>query len=255
MNKPAGDPRKREHCLADWLALHELDQATCHSLLDAIRQESAGFSTSAERPSPDYDLLDVEVAWLRAVEAMRLFFASQKDIIDDTFERTTKIRVQQGAKSRKAITLDNGPLTYPTIYFSYGGEPRDVLIIAHEFSHALQIRASQGKFVPPIMREVCAFIGESALLSHAMGRDPGRYPILADAWRTDTKRYFGTQRDRLDIALSTPAAPYRYAWNYPIARYLAIQIVEHYSRDRIWSVFQGEISVQNALQELASPHL
>ena len=95
---------------------------------------------------------------------MRAFFPAQRSIIDDTFENTVKTLVDQRNKPRRALTLDNGPTAFPTIFYSYRGEPSDSLTIAHEFAHALQIRASRGKFVPPIMREVCAFVGEWALI-------------------------------------------------------------------------------------------
>jgi hypothetical protein len=123
--------------------------------------------------------------------------------------------------------------------------------MAHEFGHALQIRASRGKFVAPIVREVCAFLGEGALLSHALHRNAAQYAPLFQAWQADNHKYFGTHRDRLQVALLRPKSPYKYSWNYPIARHLAIQITERCPRDWIWSVFEGESSVRGILRELA----
>ena len=67
-------------------------------------------------------------------------------------------------------------------------------MIAHEFAHALQIRASGGKFVAPVIREICAFIGEAALLSHILRENPTQYDHLVQAWRQANHRYFGRQR-------------------------------------------------------------
>ena len=248
MNNLAGDSQSRRHSLSDWLALHELDPVTCRRLLDAMTWEAAGEPAAH---NSGYQALEPEVAWLRTLEAMRDFLSERQSIIVDTFEMTEKIVIDQRDKSRKALTLDNGPTAYPTILYSYRGEPSDSLVIAHEFGHALQIRASQGKFVTPIMREVCAFLGEGALLSHTLHRNAAQYTYLVHVWREDNYKYFGAQRDRLQAALLRPDAPYKYSWNYPIARYLAIQISERCSRDWIWSVFEGESSVQGALRELA----
>ena len=245
------DSRSRRHSLADWLALHELDQVTCRGILDAMTPKAAGGPTTRKRLNLGSQKIDSEVAWLTTADAMRDFLPEQQSIIDDTFENTAKIVVEQPDKSRKALTLDNGPTAYPTILFSYRGKPADSLVIAHEFGHALQIRASRGKFVPPVIREVCAFLGEGALLSHALQRNAAQYSDLVRVWQKDNYRYFGAQSDRLRAALLRPDASYMYSWNYPIARYLAIQISEECSRDWIWGLFEGETSVRGVLRKLA----
>jgi hypothetical protein len=249
----AGDSRSRRHSLSDWLALHELDPVTCRRILDAMTSGAASEPAPHNSLNSGYQAIDLEVAWLRTVEAMRDFLPKQQSIIDDTFEKTVKIVVDQRDKPRKALTLDNGPGAYPTILYSYRSEPFDSLVIAHEFGHALQIRASRGKFVPPIIREICAFLGEGALLSNTLRRNATQYTHLVQAWREANHRYFGTQRDRLQAALLKADAPYKYSWNYPIARYLAVQISDRCSQDWIWSVFEGESSVRGVLRELRFP--
>ena len=251
MKNLAGESQSRRHTLSDWLALHELDPVSCRRILQAMTCEAASEPVARKRGNSGYQVPDHEVAWLRTVEAMREFLSEQQSIIDDTFEKTEKVLVDRPDKSRKALTLDNGPTAYPTIFFSYRGEPSDSLIVAHEFGHALQIRASRGKFVPPIMREVCAFLGEGALLSHTLRHNPAHYTFLAQVWQADNYKYFGPQKDRLQTAMSRPDALYKYSWNYPIARHLAIQISERCSRDWIWRVFEGELSVRGVLRELA----
>jgi hypothetical protein len=200
-----------------------------------------------------YQAIDPELAWLRTVEAMRDFFPKQQGVIEDTFEKTTKIVLDEGEKSRRSFTLDNGPGTYPTIVYNQRGTPVDSLVIAHEFAHAVQIRASRGKFIGPVIREICAFLGEGALLSYVLRRDTTLHTHLVQAWGEANRRYFGVQRERLQAALLTPDTPYRYTWNYPIARYLSIEIFDRCSKDRIWSVFEGEASIAVILQELRIP--
>jgi hypothetical protein len=249
MNDVSGDSQRR-HSLSDWLALHELDPVTCRRILDNIARDAAEKPATDRGPDSGYQPSDLEVDWLRTAEAMRDFLPGHRNIVDDTFENTVKTVVDRPNRSRKALTLDNGPTAYPTILYTYYGQPPDSLIVAHEFGHAVQIRASRGKFVPPIMREVCAFLSEGALLAHALRRDETQYASLSQAWGADNYKYFGRQRDRLAADLLQPTTPYKYLWNYPIARYLAIRISVHFSRDRIWSIFEGETSVRRVLCEL-----
>jgi len=197
----------------------------------------------------DYEAPNVDGAWQNATEAMRELLSGQHRFIDDVSKKTLKIVVDQ-AKSSKALTLDNGPTAYPTILLAYRGETYDSLVIAHELGHALQIRASSGKFVPPILREICAFLGESALLSYALENDAALHGHLLAAWRAENFDYFGRLKDGLQRALSRSDAPYEYSWNYPLARYFAIQIAERCSEDWIWSLYKGETSLRGVLREL-----
>jgi hypothetical protein len=237
------------HSLSDWLALHGLDPSDCRSILDAAAREVASAPGGDKWSASGGDAPDLETAWLRTADAMRAFFPAQRSIIDDTFQKTVKVLVPQRNKSR-ALTLDNGPETYPTILYSYRGEPSDALVIAHEFGHAVQIRASRGKFVSPIMRETCAFIGETTLLSHALCTDTAQHRRLSQAWHKSNNKYLGTDKHQLNLALLRPELAYRYSWNYPIARYLAIQISQRCSRDRMWTLFEGNLTVGGALREL-----
>jgi len=251
MNEIAGDT-KRRHSLSDWLALHELDTASCRRVLDTMTCEATDEPAADMKPGLADQALNPETDWLRTAEAMREFLPEQHSNIDDTFENTVRTVAERLDRSRKALTLDNGAAAYPTILYTYYGEPADSLVIAHEFAHAVQIRASQGKFVVPVLREVCAFLGEGALLSHALRRDETQYASLAQAWGADNHKYLVRQRDQLKKDLMQPNTPYKYLWNYPIARYLAIQIAKHFSGDAIWDIFGGKSSVQDVLRKLAA---
>lgn len=238
------------HSLADWLTLHELDRDACTRILDAVTREAARKPAAGNGQASGSDFSDPDAAWLSTVDAMRAFFPAQQLLIDETFANTTKMMVDQGDRPGRALTLDNGPDAYPTVLYSYDGRPADALVIAHEFAHALQIRASGGRFVSPIVREVCAFVGEGALMSYTRSKDPAQHRGLVEAWHRGNRKYLGTDRDRLTSALSQPETPYRYSWNYPIARYLAIELSRRGSPDRTWTVFEGGLSVRSILKEL-----
>lgn len=245
----SGDQQSPRHTVVDWLALHELDVASCRGLLKAIGPTAA--PSAPEQPTAKHHIADIAVAWRTVVAAAQEFMPERRDFIDDVFRNTTKTVVDRKDDSRKALTLDNGPGTYPTILFSYRGDAADLMVMAHEFAHALQLRASEGRFTPPVMREVCAFLGEAGLLAHALRHAAAQHFELAAISRRESARYFGVQSDRLAQALSQPTAPYRYSWNYPVARILATRIFDKWSRDQIWSVFKGQVSVRDALLDLS----
>ena len=134
--------------------------------------------------------------------------------------------------------------------YNYFGEISDLFVVAHEFGHALQIRASAGEFMPPVMREVCAFISEGALLSSFSNENALLADNLQEYWRISNQRYFGKLAIKLNRSLENNEAIYEYSWNYPIARFLALQISEKFSRELVWSVFSGDYSIKRVLNQL-----
>lgn len=251
MSEPVDPAQARRHSLNDWLDLHVLDQDTCRDIVDAIECEAALIPARQRRSSQLYQALDPEGCWAIAVAAMREFLPDQQDLIEDTFLRSEKIAIVRGRKSRRALTIDHGPSKYPTILYHFHGDPSDPLVVAHEFGHAVQIRASGGTFLPPVMREVCAFLAEGALLSHCRNHDVVQYAALLERWQADDRRYLGTFSGKLRADLDNPDAIYDYSWNYPLARLIAHRISRDFSRESIWGVFQGDWSVPAVLNELA----
>lgn len=249
MSESGNDSCNVRHGFLDWLELHGLDLVACRRILDSIPQASSE-PAPHKRLEPGYEAPDIETAWLQAAEAMRQLLPERKTVIDDTIEGVVKVLVDRGAGPAKAFTLDKGPAEHPVIIFSYRGDPSDALIIAHEFAHAVQIRSSRGKFLPPIMREICAFIGEHALLSYVREADETRYAHLAATWNQHDRKYLDVQKRRLQSDMLRPDTPYNYSWNYPVARYLAIELLKRCSREWIWSAFEGRRSVPDALQKV-----
>jgi hypothetical protein len=241
----------RRHTLSDWLALHELDAPLCRRILDAGTRQLDGMPREQGAPALGAHPLDPEAAWLRAVDALGCFFPAQRSLIEDTFGKIARVLVSDDAKrSQRALTLDNGPAAYPTIIYRFRGKPSDAVVIAHEFGHALQITASKGKFVTPVMREVSAFIGEMALLSHSLDADAVQYRHLSRVWQHDSRKYFESDGRRLEQALHDRGTAYSYCWNYPIARYIATTIAGRGPREHLWTIFEGGVSVRQVLGEL-----
>lgn len=121
-------------------------------------------------------------------------------------------------------TVDRGPDQPVLIALNWEGSPDDVICLAHEVAHAVQIILSDHKQMPPLAREVCAFLGELLVIAHARTAAPDLYPTLCDVWRRENDDYLGSDIDLLAVALADPQAQYHYRQNYPVARLAAIEL-------------------------------
>lgn len=251
MSTPIVHPQSKQHNLGDWLDLHGLDRQACLHLLDEIGRESAKIPASSNNPGQQSLTLDPDGVWTEVTSAMCRFLPEHQNAIEETFQQSTKIAIPGQGKSRKALTIDHGPSKYPTIMYNYYGEISDLFVVAHEFGHALQIRASEGEFMSPVMREVCAFLSEGALLSSCSSENSSLAEGLLNYWHKSNKRYFGTLAIKLQGALENDDAVYEYGWNYPIARFLALRISASFSRELVWGVFSNNYSVRGALDQIA----
>ena len=250
MSAPIDRDRATQHNLDDWLHLHGVDRETCLRLLDEIGRESAKIPAYPDNVNQQSLGLDPDGVWTEVISAMCKFLPEHQSIIKDTFQGSKKIAIAGQAKSRKALTIDNGPDQYPTIMYHYFGDLPDVFVVAHEFGHALQIRASEGQFMPPVMREACAFISEGALLSLYSCQGAPLAEKFLQYWRKSNERYFNNLLIKLRSVLRSDSENYQYGWNYPIARFLALQISENFSRDSVWNVFRGGFSIREVLNKL-----
>jgi hypothetical protein len=232
-----------QHRMSDWLELHNVSAMACQRLIaDIPMPQPSRIVTLTTWTAPC-----LAAAWEMTQRAMQGLFPAQADIVTATFDHTEKTRIERSATRPRAVTLDNGAGAFPTIVYSYEGDPGDLLMLAHEFGHALQLRMSERRFVPPVIRETCAFLAERALLAATRIGDPLCYRYLREAAWADDARYFGRNRDLLEHALARPDTAYRYAWNYPIARYMAICIDRYGSPDQSLALFRGRLTVSDLL--------
>jgi len=104
------------------------------------------------------------------------------------------------------------------------GQPNDLICLAHEVAHAVQINLSNHAFMPPMAREVCAFLGELAVIEHAYDLSPDLFGALRDVWHKENEAYLGCDLEALSTALANPSAPYDYRQNYPAARLAAVEL-------------------------------
>jgi len=141
-------------------------------------------------------------------------------------------------------TRDDGPECDPVVVMAWKNKPEDLMCLAHEVAHALQINLSAHVFMPPVAREVCAFLGELILLDWCQNHNSLLYSTLLyshllGAWLKDNTRYLGEDAENLAAEMSMPIAPYRYRMNYPPARIMAVYLFENRTPTQVYDLFSS----------------
>lgn len=143
-------------------------------------------------------------------------------------------------------TEDLGPERAPVIRMEWDGRADDLICLAHEVAHALQIMMSDHELMPPVAREVCAFLGELALIAYCREQAPSLNDALSNVWHAENERYLGSDLDALSDALNEPETPYQYRLNYPLARLAAVQLYRRGAGDWCHDLFSsGRLGMQH----------
>ena len=221
-------------CMAEWLQANRLSIDDVRWLLG---ESSAGACPGADHGAPEAAGLDAAAAWKVCANALGRSLPELGGLVGNIRDEAPRDLEPSPGKDPRAFTLDRGTGVLPHVSLHYGGSAADLLAVAHEFAHALQIVASEGSPTPPVVRECCAFLGELMLLRYLRANLPATFGTARKAWESDNDRYLGEDRDRLEEALSVADEPYRYRWNYPMARVLAQDLFERKSADEVAAIF------------------
>lgn len=221
---PLGETRPTA---SDWLLVNALTPDQSLAVLREVEvPETRAAPSAALGLSPD-------TAWALCADALRAAFPGLQPEIATVEWETPRCLSATRAKHAKAFTYDLGVGCPPFVSLRYRDHPSDLLAMAHEFGHALQIVASwrgDAGQMPPVARECCAFLAEQALLRHARGTLSG----LTEAHRADDGIYLGRHKAALIAALGQPLCPYAYDWNYPLARIFAARMCRHPDTDGLY---------------------
>ncbi|MCE2749086.1 MAG: hypothetical protein LW715_10025 [Rhodobacter sp.] len=209
---------------ADWLRVHTLGHDTVYDCLAAV---DGGQIVSEVRGVAPFEgaLVDAVYASIGVVlgsvigpalaSLLGMKSASVADLI-------SSIRWGDVSEDGHPHTIDHGTGQPPEIRMSWQGSAADLICLAHEVAHAVQLQLSAGSFMPPVARETCAFLGELALIDWARKTDTHLAAKLLSVWQEENETYFGEDCDLLRSALADPNTSYTYRMNYPLARAAAI---------------------------------
>ena len=204
--------------ISDWLTFNGLTQEIVRQLLTDIEPPNDVASAYQNSNAP-LDL-SADEAWSLCAVALKSTFPELRSEIEMVQTNAPKCLQPKIVKHPKPFTYDLGFGELPFVSLHYHNKPADLIAMAHEFGHALQIIASwtSGEgHMPPVARECCAFMAELAVVHHY----ESRLPALVMAHRSDDLTYLGTRTLELDAATQDSHATYQYGWNYPIARIAA----------------------------------
>lgn len=225
----------------DWLELHSLDDEGVIRILShsdcELQIVPCRGSLDVSRSADGIDQSDFHLfltgAVVPALEAA-IDCVSISDLLG-----SVSWQVQQGSSDHQPHTVDKGGATPPEVVLNWDGSPESQICLAHEAGHALQLMLSGGNFMPPVAREVCAFLAELALISWADINDPALAAGLRHVWNSDNDLYLLDDRDELLAALADPAAQYHYRLNYPLARIAAVRLFREGSREQVSTLFRS----------------
>ena len=246
------------HSVHDWLALHRLAdcRAWREALEDALRARAATHpprSVSPPPPAPDSNEggigLSAEAAWAMAASAMREAYPHGAEAIGRA-ERGCECDFAPGGDQKTVpYTMPAAGGRPPFVRVQFRGRPGDLLTVAHEFGHAVQLMVCDGHFVSPVVRETAAFLSELALLGHLRDGHPALYARARAAWLADDRIYLDQDGQDLLHTLHTPCAAYQYRLNYPLARLAAVTSEARLPMALRWAVFRNRLPLHALVGE------
>ncbi len=237
-NPPVSEASRPKHqaTIADWLEFNGLTREAVLRQLALIEPlDGDAFDRSEVQPHLG---LTADEAWALCAAVMRAAFPGLKPEIDKIETWAPKCLQPKSTKHSKPFTYDLGFQKLPFVSLHYQDRPADLLAMAHEFGHAVQIVASwqsgEGQ-MPPVARECCAFMAELALLN----AQKGKAEVLLVCHQADDIAYFGENKAALEDAFFEDYSPYRYDWNYPLARQLAARLMKARGTDQAVAIFRA----------------
>jgi len=199
--------------------------------------------------------MDADGAWNLAAEALCSYFPTESAVIESVRLNTKTLFNPDLQEFPLPFTKPQGLGKPPYVSCPYNGMASDVINISHEFSHAVQLVASDTSTMPPIAREVCAFIGEQVLLSKLSKDQPALHESIVRVWHAENHYYLGKCGQLLRTAINNPSITYHYRWNYPIARVIAYLQFQTTSLEDLWQFFRNKPSDKLSLNKILNHKL
>lgn len=208
------------HSVKEWLQLHGIDISAAVEWVSAIdsvdHEQDPSLSSMFSGTKLQFESALHEII----IPALGSMFPSQEVAV-------LIRRMSWSVGSFDApCAIDHGPDCAPEIRMSWAGSCEDLVCLAHEASHGLQLLLSANSSMPPIAREVCAFIGELALIDWVSQKDAALGVQLRAVWKKENSAYLGRDREFLRASLCSPESAYSYRLNYPLARAMAVKIFD-----------------------------
>jgi hypothetical protein len=236
--------------MADWLLLHDLSAGLCREILATVPPDD-----SIASPLPKLGKLDLpaDAIWRDIAASLKLRLPFAVPEITETLGRTRTDFAPDRKRFPRAFTLNDADGA-PFVSCPCDGEISDLLVLSHEFGHALQLVASLGRPLAPVARETCAYLCERWYLAQISILSPevsAKITLLSQAKHANALR---TGIPRLKRALNDPDARYSYQWNYPLARIFSRTLGDAVEPAAIWPLFAAEITLPELARMMPHRH-
>ncbi len=218
--------------VGDWLTLHGFDIVQLRDMIAAVWTRGiegpfshcVGFPEGAISPGelPDISTREAACSTIIAPAFSKVF----PDVpqLRSMLERV-RFETLRSGEGQRPHTIDKGKGEAPVVVMEWcSGSAESLMQLAHEMAHALQIMLSEHHFMPPVAREVCAFLGELVVMDHVRTRAGELFGDLLQIWGRDNGSYLGSDLELLRQALEDVSGAYDYRFNYPPARLMALDL-------------------------------
>jgi hemolysin-activating ACP:hemolysin acyltransferase len=227
---------KPQYFLEDWLELHGLTSEDVVTYCGMIRSKYLPDTINA--PSSGISQ-GMALDFGQSLES--LVIPSLKELLSSNECDLSSVKIV-----RHKVGNLNQPYTEwcenenaPVIHLVWDGNADDIICLSHEIAHAAQMILSKNMFMPPVAREVCAFLGELALIRCAKMQSDALFKNLCAVWLQENQRYLGSDVAQLADPLNVESYPYTYRHNYPLARIAAMSLFGTHSPDSLANCFSS----------------
>ena len=188
--RQALEPPQPKATITDWLEFNGLKKDSVIRELNLIKPTKK-ISDVCIKNSENLGL-SADEAWATCALAMRTFFPQLGEQISGVETKAPKCLQPKHKKYPRPFSYDLGSNNYPFVSLHYHDLASNLLQMAHEFGHAVQIVASRPheKQMPPVARELCAFLAEIALMKFTKDR----FHRLPDIYYSNSFTYFGADK-------------------------------------------------------------
>jgi cytolysin-activating lysine-acyltransferase len=150
-----------------------------------------------------------------------------------------RLSFAQSDDRKPPYTIDRGHELSPQIHLPWTGRIQELVWLAHEVAHAVQIKLSGHALMPPLARETCSFLGELALIDYVQDENPDIAQLLQSVWREQSSVYLGDNLEFLKASLQNRNAAYNYDLNYPLARLASQFLHPRLTPSEVVALFQS----------------
>ncbi len=165
---------KPQYSVQDWLDLHELTSQEVLGYCGVIRRKFQSDRSDKSRASSKNLSFNLEQSLehliLPALKKLLGFAALSDDELS-----MVRIGKHKTGELDLPFTEWDEDANALAIHLVWSGTADDLVCLAHEMAHAAQMILSKGAFMPPVAREVCAFLGELALIRYAKTQSAAVY--------------------------------------------------------------------------------